>query len=268
MLYRLPCVTNTVVCRRSAALPARGYYSSTEQTWGKPAPIILIVIMNSIIIILIIITTNIIIILIRTSIIIVDTMFTNTILFLWRYTAWFDMGILDGNPIQYFSPRPNILRTSDCLSQIYSQPDIRIMPPVNIFPLSDISRCSGTDLSAPIYWDIWRRVGEPGLRVNSMWQNLLNLNFLHLLSLFNYWGRPSVVSVCKSEVDLEFLPKMSWCRRCGRCSGYQLTPPQLHQRCKYNRPHSMFGLCISYWPASHILEKYHCHICWGYLYWV
>ena len=159
MLYRLPCVTNTVVCRRSAALPARGYYSSTEQTWGKPAPIILIVIMNSIIIILIIITTNIIIILIRTSIIIVDTMFTNTILFLWRYTAWFDMGTLDGNPIQYFSPRLNISHTSDCLSQIYSQPDIRIMPTVNIFPLSDISRCSGTDLSAPIYWDIWRSLG-------------------------------------------------------------------------------------------------------------
>ena len=110
--------------------------------------------------------------------------------------------------------------------------------------------------------------GKERLRVNSMWQNLLNLNFLHLLALFTYWGRPSVVSVCKSEVDLEFLPKMSWCRRCGRCSGFQLTPPQLHQCCRCYRTNSMFGLCISYWPPSHILEKYHCHICWGCIYWV
>ena len=73
---------------------------------------------------------------------------------------------LERNQIQNLLPRQTISNTSCWLSAISNLFAAWYQNNAESEYISDISPCSGADLSAPIYWDIWRWVWQ-GV---AMWQ--------------------------------------------------------------------------------------------------
>ena len=79
------------------------------------------------------------------------------------------------------------------------------------------------EIFADIWHWVWQGEAEPGIFNVA---ESLKSQLLVPRSLLGLGGQ-CVASVCKSEADLEFLPKMSWCLPSGISSAYQLTHSEL-----------------------------------------